>query len=203
VGRIPPDRQAEYALNNYGVGMGDNFNLDFANRDPLMRGLFGFESAIKLAQIADGTSNTMAMAEILVAPAEPRLGRAIGNNTNNPLACRASLVNGEYVTGTLIIQTRCHGNRWQDGRPLYVGINNILPPNSATCSTQANSGIYSASSAHTGGVNILLADGAVRFVPQTIDTGNLSLAPAVEGPSPYGVWGALGSRNGGDIVGDY
>jgi hypothetical protein len=150
VGAVPPDRQAEYALNNYGVGMGDNFNLDFANKDPLMRGLFGFESAIKLAAVADGTSNTMAMAEILVAPAESRLGRAIGNNTNNPLACRASLVNGEYVTGTIISQTRCHGNRWNDGRPQYVGVNNILPPNGATCSTQSNSGIYSVSSAHTG-----------------------------------------------------
>jgi hypothetical protein len=60
-------------------------------------------------------------------------------------------------------------------------------------------------------VHCLLADGAVRFISDTISTGNLS-APDLtaasntatySGPSNYGVWGALGSRNGGDIVGEF
>ena len=67
----------------------------------------------------------------------------------------------------------------------------------------------------------MLADGAVKFVSETIDAGNLTLpapltggAPdgggshgfyteARFGASPYGVWGALGSRSGGEVIGDY
>jgi hypothetical protein len=46
-----------------------------------------------------------------------------------------------------------------------------------------------------------LADGSVRFIDETIDTGNLSLKHPGSGPSPYGVWGALGSRAGGESRG--
>ncbi|TVQ03755.1 MAG: DUF1559 domain-containing protein, partial [Planctomycetaceae bacterium] len=54
---------------------------------------------------------------------------------------------------------------------------------------------------HPGGVNAVLMDGSVRFISESIDTGNTSLPPpgAVNtGMSPYGVWGALGSIQGGE-----
>ena len=44
------------------------------------------------------------------------------------------------------------------------------------------------SSAHTGGVNVLLGDGSVRFVTDTID---------------LPTWRALGTRNGGEVLGDF
>ncbi len=199
------DRNATYSPLNYGVGMGDNYNLNMATAtsDQNMRGLFGYNIYIKFNQITDGLSNTMAMSEIIVAPEDNRIGRAVGNNTTNPLACRATLVNRTYTSGTLIAQFRCHGQRWQDGRPGYCGINNILPPNNATCSSQASSGIYTAASRHTGGVHALLTDGAVRFISDNIDSGNLSLAPVANGQSPYGVWGALGTRDSGETIGEF
>jgi hypothetical protein len=47
-----------------------------------------------------------------------------------------------------------------------------------------------------------MADASVRFVNQTINTGNPTVPDWPpdnrSGPSPYGVWGAMGSKNGGE-----
>jgi hypothetical protein len=67
------------------------------------------------------------------------------------------------------------------------------------------------SSFHPGGGQVTLADASVRFIPETINAINLALDdPGVDatanqnnnytGPSPYGVWGALGSRAGSESV---
>ncbi len=62
-------------------------------------------------------------------------------------------------------------------------------------------GMYTAASQHTGGVNAAMADGSVRFISDSIDAGNQGLPQVLSGPSPYGVWGALGSRDGGEVNG--
>ncbi|QDV71149.1 Type II secretion system protein G precursor [Rosistilla carotiformis] len=195
------DRAAMYSPLNYGLNMGDNYNIsvDASRPDQGVRGLFGYLMYLNFSAITDGLSNTIAMSETLISPDSSRLGRAVANSTNNPLACRAYLVNGQYTSGSLIAQFRCHGQRWQDGRPGYCAVTTILPPNSATCSTQAGGGIYSSSSRHPGGIQALLADGSVRFITETIDTGDLSQSAVTSGTSPYGVWGALGSRDGGEV----
>ncbi|QEL21056.1 DUF1559 domain-containing protein [Limnoglobus roseus] len=51
-----------------------------------------------------------------------------------------------------------------------------------------NTALAAFSSSHTGGCNFLLGDGSVRFVRETID---------------MQTYKALGSRNGGDLAGDY
>jgi hypothetical protein len=51
-----------------------------------------------------------------------------------------------------------------------------------------------------------MADGSVQFISQSIDTGNQTIVQQSNaagmalygGPSNYGVWGALGTRNGGE-----
>jgi len=58
-------------------------------------------------------------------------------------------------------------------------------------------------SRHPGGVNCLLADGSVRFISDTIDTGNLMVQQPDDGASMYGVWGALGSKAGGETIGEF
>ena len=50
---------------------------------------------------------------------------------------------------------------------------------------------------HTGGVSVLMGDGSARFISENIDVGNQSVGDIRTGPSPYGVWGALGSMVGG------
>ncbi|MCL2745310.1 MAG: DUF1559 domain-containing protein, partial [Planctomycetaceae bacterium] len=56
----------------------------------------------------------------------------------------------------------------------------------------------------SGGVNVGLGDGSVRFISDTINniTSGLTAAPVIKkagaGPSEFGVWGALGSISGGE-----
>lgn len=53
--------------------------------------------------------------------------------------------------------------------------------------------LLTASSMHRGGVNVLMGDGAVRFVKDTIDAGDI-----VSGR--VGVWQKLATRNGGEAI---
>ena len=103
------------------------------------------------------------------------------------------------------------GTYWFSGRPLANGFSANLPPNTVACSFgQSSFGavLGGVSSFHPGGANTAMMDGSARFIRDDIDTGDL-FAPrsrimetnqAVEGKSAYGVWGALGSINGGENV---
>lgn len=61
---------------------------------------------------------------------------------------------------------------------------------------------------HPGGVNVAMCDASVRFVSETINTGDLTVLhdePSTNirkytGPSRWGVWGAMGSAAGGESV---
>ncbi len=183
---------------NYSFNMGDNYNLNGAN----VRGVFGEQSAVKMRDITDGTSNTIAMSEFVKPQGDGRIGMHISSNTTNPTGCLAQFVNGQY-TGTTITADRCSGYRWPDGRSGYVGLTTILPPNGPTCSSQSGGGLYTASSRHPGGVQILLCDASVRFVSENIDTGDLTQPSVTGGLSPYGTWGALGSKSGSEVVSEF
>jgi prepilin-type processing-associated H-X9-DG protein len=194
-----------FGHNNYVFCAGDQYNnLDWTDypSPPPTRGLFGPSSHVKFGDILDGTSNTLALSEIV----RPSVGNAFGSNTiantTSPIACRASFVGGEYTT-PLLDRNRCLGTRWCDGRAGYVAFNTILPPNGPVCNGQTDSGVLSAASRHPGGVNAALADGSVRFISETIDTGDLSAAAPLSGQSPYGAWGSLGSKAGRETVGAF
>ncbi|MDR1484001.1 MAG: DUF1559 domain-containing protein [Planctomycetaceae bacterium] len=107
------------------------------------------------------------------------------------------------------------GAFWGAGSPRYSGFNTILPPNSpSACSDNDPSRhIMSPSSYHPGGVVASRLDGSVFFVAETIDCGDLTLplntsqhSPQAKpnvlytGTSIYGVWGALGSIDGGETI---
>lgn len=95
------------------------------------------------------------------------------------------------------------GAFWATGFPSTTMINTILPPNGPTClrtEDGAEAMLVPPTSYHPGGVQALYCDGAVSWVSETIDTGNLALPSVSTGSSPYGVWGALGSRAGGELA---
>lgn len=128
-------------------------------------------------------------------------------NSAIPANCLAQAVGTYYSTAAAFV-TCCNqptwgSNRWPDGDPPYASFSTVLPPNSPNCvSSGSNDGntpmISSLSSNHPGGALAGMADGSCRFVTDQIDTGMLTLGEVISGPSPYGVWGALGSKEGGE-----
>jgi prepilin-type processing-associated H-X9-DG protein len=83
------------------------------------------------------------------------------------------------------------GTTWVLNGYSQTWYNHVLTPNSdiPDCSTgPEGTGAYSARSLHPGGVNVLFADGSVRFIGDSID---------------LVVWRALGSIAGGEVVGDF
>ncbi|NNJ27800.1 DUF1559 domain-containing protein [Alienimonas chondri] len=125
----------------------------------------------------------------------------IASDPNNP---------GTYASGSYQY-SGLRGSYWTSAGAGGSGFNTILPPNGPSCQARTDAwrgfvygrGIFSAGSYHSGGVQVVLCDGSVKFISETIDTGNLSATNPLKGRSPYGVWGALGSRNGGETVTDF
>jgi hypothetical protein len=202
---------------NYGFSMGDSaFHVNSGITS--IRGMFGLWSSVRIADVTDGASNTVMMGELCSGTDNREvLGVGVAENqgrqvVDSPITCLATANQqepGRYNSGVTTITVR--GERWCSGYPAHTGINTILPPNSPSCTTQASfwrdsaRGQYAVTSRHEGGGHVLLGDGAVRFISENIDVGNISL-PDVRtrgGRSPYGVWGALGSIAGGESVGEF
>jgi prepilin-type processing-associated H-X9-DG protein len=99
-----------------------------------------------------------------------------------------------------------YGWNYVCGQPCRAAFTTTLPPN--TPSVLWNAGTYNAmvsvTSYHSGGINVSLMDGSVRFVSETIDSGPATNKKFdttdgnVSGASPFGIWGAYGSRDGNE-----
>ncbi len=182
------------------------------------RGCFARWYQYGFRDILDGTSNTIAMGEIAVSNDERQV---IANQFEGaqdyhkfPNLCKtgahiSTTDPRRFAAGTLYPR----GRRWAEGHVGYTGFNTILPPNSPSCRRDAAqaaggiSGVFSAGSHHQGGCHVLIADGAVKFITDSIDAGDptkasvsttgtgvgTSYAKAGD-KSPYGLWGSLGTR---------
>ena len=205
---------------NYAFSMGDYvgaINRDLTNTN----GLFARENCYGARDCVDGLSNTLAFSERLAANfgvnvkanADVREGillnvATINTNPGSCLSAAAAISSGGRYTTTTAVKGK-FSSLWQDGQPEVVSFYSILPPNGPSCINNGNANadgdinLMTASSRHAGGVQVLLADGSARFVSENIDTGNLGVANTIGGKSPHGVWGALGTRNGGEVTGDF
>jgi prepilin-type N-terminal cleavage/methylation domain-containing protein len=178
-----------------------------------------------LEYVSDGTSNTIAFSEKCVFSASNGMRVQVGlavvdattvlDDTDDPagstitkdfMKCYDTTYrNGQYYTKNVYgVNSGATGNgfsglRWADGATPFTTINMILPPNAPSCARgMATPALLAPSSFHSGGVLCSFYDGSVRFISETINFGNLSAKAVRSGSSPYGVWGALGSVNGGE-----
>jgi hypothetical protein len=175
-----------------------------------------------MASITDGTSNTAVFSEKAIGGAAGirKLRGGIALVSGNPLnaaptsaascsvaACLAARSGDEFssaVSNANLQSSIYVGRMWLTGTPTRTGFSTIIPPNGSSCGNSASSessrAIATATSYHPGGVQVGLGDGSVRFISETINaatSGGVDFC-VTSGISPFGVWGALGSMNGGE-----
>ncbi len=221
--RCPTDPAPQFAQGNcsYAFNMGGRINnIRDEYRPSNTNGLFLVAATLGVRDVTDGTSNTLALSERVMANfgqggkagADIREGMLcnVTNITTNPGACLSAVAlvsSGPRYTTVTNVKGK-FSSLWADGQAEINGFSAILAPNKPSCTNDTNnnadsgSPVLTATSYHTGGVHALMADGAVRFISDNIDTGNLGVA-ATSSNSPHGVWGALGTRGGGEVVGEF
>jgi len=174
-------------------------------------GAFAANTCYSTGDFSDGTSNTIMMSEHCRGEAAvttgPTVLRDVGivlnqsNLATNPGTC-LQFKNGAYYSAAATQVKAKHGTTYSDGQAERVVFQTVLPPNAGACAEGANTNadsstvVISPTSKHTGGVHCLMGDGGVRFVSENIDTGNLA-------GGPYGVWGAIGTRAGSEVTGEF
>lgn len=212
---LNPGQRGNTAGNSYAFSNGDAVHANWNADDYNSRGPFGQSARVRrFRDVTDGLTNTIAMSErpwpngdlgIRTATGERTSGVTVVNQPavmTSPVTCLANAIGNQLVPG---VQYKARfGSMWTDAQMERVGFNTVLAPNSISCLNDANGnadstgGVLNAGSYHPGGVNAVLMDGSVRFFSSSIDTGNTALPPVTSGISPYGIWGALGSINGGE-----
>jgi prepilin-type processing-associated H-X9-DG protein len=144
---------------------------------------------IRPADVVDGLSQTAAMSEILVGDGSYGRLRTLWQPPT-PLTAPSQL---EQFAESCRSGRWTRGSAWMRGRPWTDGnlgaalYNHVLPPNEMSCTNGdwAQEGAYTAASLHPGGVNVLFADGHVRWISEGID---------------LHTWRAFASRNGREPI---
>jgi prepilin-type N-terminal cleavage/methylation domain-containing protein len=195
-----------FSKNSYTISLGDTMKMVYysSDRSPFGQGAPPYRKS-GIESITDGTSNTIAFSETVTSDGTDLLVKKeivnVDASSITPISCfnkRSVSDPNFYDTGETTLDKGY--SVWFAGE---TGVfNTILPPNSPSCNCQYYGFpfnlLVSASSNHPGSVVAGFCDGSVRFVSETVDCGDLNLSPATSGPSNYGVWGAIGSANGGE-----
>jgi len=181
------------ACNGTGLLFDSAGNLAGYAKIPDGNGIFA-QTPVRIADILDGTSNTAAFSESTLgngmvpptgsAPPDPRLVILEVPGGNDPTPADCDGMNGTWAAN--------RGGQWINGHFGNTLYNHYYAPNPVgkwDCGNAShNKALSTARSFHNGGVNVLLADGSVRFVRDGIQ---------------LSAWRALATRAGGEVLADF
>jgi hypothetical protein len=160
-------------------------------------GIFSYSSRTTSGDIRDGLSSTLLAAEVKAWQPYYR-NAALSNDPGKPLASAVCSLGGQFKADT-------GHTEWVDGRAHQTGFTTTFAPNTKVlCSVGGSSydvdwnnqqegkssttptfAAVTARSYHPGGIHAARMDGSVHWVSDSIDAG---------------VWQALSTRAGGEIV---
>ena len=168
-------------------------------------GAFFPNASLSFAAFTDGTSNTLLVAEVKGFQAYNRNG----GPPNTAMPQTVADVQAAAASGTDFKKDTGH-TEWPDGRVHHAGVTVTLAPNTVVPYTvagvtydvdynswqEARSGrngsptyaVITSRSYHEGIVNVALMDGSVRSISENID---------------LGIWRAVGTRNGQEVVSEF
>jgi prepilin-type N-terminal cleavage/methylation domain-containing protein/prepilin-type processing-associated H-X9-DG protein len=188
--------------NNYLANLGTTFLCDLSEQLPSTEvpgakptGVFYYLSKVRIADLTDGTSQTVLFSEKLRGDGSPN------PRTDMFVMPNQTTLDDTYNTcqslnvATATPLTSKQGWSWVMGEMCCTTYNHVSPPNTTTCAGLGFTGNMAnmamdvpPSSGHPGGVNALFGDGSVHFIANSID---------------LVTWRALGTRNGGEVIGEY
>ena len=155
---------------------------------PMPSGVFYGNSATRFAEITDGLSNTGFYSERVVGDGTTGIISPLSDVFFDP---GAPLTPNDAMAQCLALNIYDPNNQipmimgvpWIDGQHITL---HVTTPNTRSCGFFiVNRAVMPPSSYHPGGVNLLLGDGSVKFIKNSVD---------------LQTWRALGTRNGGEVI---
>jgi prepilin-type N-terminal cleavage/methylation domain-containing protein/prepilin-type processing-associated H-X9-DG protein len=181
----------------------------FAVEGSAWKGVNYGSPVIKLSNVVDGTSNTAAMSERVMGLGNgATLGNSGGPSGPDPLNPSSNIyqiaaTSDANISGMLYRQScmavskttspgqfGAPGGFWQQGLNGNTAYTHVMTPNSTSCAygqpdRNHPQGALTATSRHSGGVNVLFLDGSVHFIKNSIN---------------YITWWAIGTMMGSEVI---